>query len=355
MDSYLVTKSNDLIEKRTMQQMASLTVYEQRIVAVMISKISPDDDDFKAIQLEVEELAALTTITRKELHARLPTICDNLLGTRLHVENDPERDDGFLKVNWFHLAHYSKSQGIVQFELSRHLRPFLLRLKARFTSYHLAQLTRLKSAHSILLYEVMRSKLSIAATARKEFTLTIAEFRKVMSCEQKYSTTNKLKLHVIDPAFSEITDKTDIKCSYKLVRRGRSYAKIKITLSNKVTVEAKQAQKEAIEAQRKAEKEAYDNAVKKIKNQSLLLDLKLLSQADRRWLVSIIDTFDEEIISASLTRYKLKSFEDPTSIKRPKAYLQKICENTKQELIDNPHRSTKERLLDTSWMDDLDI
>ena len=41
-DNYLVSKSNNLIEARY-----RLSVQEQRLIAIMVSDIKPDDRDFK--------------------------------------------------------------------------------------------------------------------------------------------------------------------------------------------------------------------------------------------------------------------------------------------------------------------
>ena len=55
----LVTKSNELIEARY-----KLTLYEQRLILLLISIIQPDDDDFIDYELHVSVFAEMFGIDR---------------------------------------------------------------------------------------------------------------------------------------------------------------------------------------------------------------------------------------------------------------------------------------------------
>lgn len=145
MSKDLVVKDNKLIEAKY-----SLTSLEQKVLIKAISLIDKEDSSLQMYQFSVTEFADMLDLnSKKNIYTQLKELCKGLVNNK-NFAIDTE-DGGFLYFNWVASAEYKPKEAIVEIEFSQKLRPLLLQLKERFTTYYLANIMQLKSSYSIRL------------------------------------------------------------------------------------------------------------------------------------------------------------------------------------------------------------
>ena len=231
-DKLKVSKANRLIEIKMFEQGIKLNTRDQKITLAIISQISPDDDDFKHYSLTIGELSEITGISVDNLLRRddsgnreIYEICNRLTSYNVSIKR-PEDSNGYLSASWFADAEYLSKRGVVEFGISRKLKPYLLCLKNEFTTYLLKQVITLKSPYSIRLYELLRQFLPLKSVKEGN---NVA-FRKVILDDLRdylgldpdtYKTFSDFRRYVIEYCQNELSDKTDLSFDYTTKRLGR--------------------------------------------------------------------------------------------------------------------------------------
>lgn len=107
-DKNLVTKANRLVEARY-----KLTATEQKIILMLISKIEPDDLDFKRYRFRVADFEKLIGVKRKNLYTEMIDITENIMKRVLKLY-DGDNNKLFL-THWVQNATYEIGTGYAEF------------------------------------------------------------------------------------------------------------------------------------------------------------------------------------------------------------------------------------------------
>jgi plasmid replication initiation protein len=208
----VVTKANALVEASY-----RLNVSEQRVLALLVAQIHPNDEDFKPYRFKASKLQALVESANKDEHQRLKVLVKGLTEKSLNI---PREDGGWLFVTWLSSGEYIPGRGEVELEFSPKLKPYLLKLQERFTSYKLGNVVKLRSRYSVRLYELLKQYESLG---KRSFELV--ELRLVLGlADDEYSTWHDFKKRVLEPALRELPKKTDLGFSYTVRKRARAVA-----------------------------------------------------------------------------------------------------------------------------------
>lgn len=124
-------------------------------------------------------------------------------------------------------------------------------MKSYFTKYELYQILALKSAYSIVLYELLKSY-----EFRTVVEIPLDELRRNLGIDndetekgkEKYSDFKDFKKRVLNIAKEEINRYTDIEIDWEGIREGRFYKKIRFTVLTKEDAERKKATLNSINA-----------------------------------------------------------------------------------------------------------
>ena len=109
-----------------------------------------------------------------------------------------------------------------------------------FTQYQLKNILKLKSSHSIRVYELLKQY----ETIRKR-KFEVEELKSYLGLENNYSTFKDFEKYVLKVAMAEINEKTDIVINYEKIRKGRRIGEIKFTIEPKA-IDEDQALMEAL-------------------------------------------------------------------------------------------------------------
>lgn len=203
--SKTIRKNNELIEARY-----RLSLNEQRLVLLLASDISNDDEAFKDYEIRVTDFARMFDLASdKDLYSKVEQAADTLLGKIITLKNDREIE----KTVWFSYVHYVKGSGTVKVRFDKSLKPYLLQLKncGHYTQYKLNYVINFKSQYSIRLYELLKMHAFKAKEGKFERNFEINELRLTLGIAKKeYKIFNNFRVRVIEPAVEEVIAQTDL-------------------------------------------------------------------------------------------------------------------------------------------------
>jgi hypothetical protein len=136
-----------------------------------------------------------------------------------------------LRISWLSSVEYFKGTGIIELCFDPKLKPYLLQLKKRFTTYRLKEVIQLKSSFSIRIYELLKQYVKIG---ERIFLLETLKASLGIG-PTKYSLYGDFKKRVLLVAQSEVAEKTDISFEFKEIKEGRKVVKIKFIINSQNT------------------------------------------------------------------------------------------------------------------------
>ncbi|MFX3637347.1 MAG: replication initiation protein [Candidatus Pristimantibacillus sp.] len=208
-DHYIVSESNALIEART-----NLTLYEERLIYILASRIHPEDTKFKTHFFKVKDIADKLDLTEKNFYKRVRDIIDGLQDKKVIIEE--KSMNSTLSAHWLAAARYYHGKGLIELEFSEMLRPYLLQLQQNFTKFKLWNVLYLKSFYSSKLYKLLKQYLPLG---KRRFTME--QLREKLELEEgKYVKYSHLKNRILLSAQVELEAKTDIKFTFEEIKNG---------------------------------------------------------------------------------------------------------------------------------------
>ena len=124
----LVVKSNHLINASY-----QLTIPEMRLFLLMVAQIEPVDKDFKTYRVNIKDIAEQSGVQHKDLYSIVRESSRQLMSKIMELQ----QEDGKLQIAFLSSARYFDGKGYVELRFDPGLKPYLLELKSRFTSYNI--------------------------------------------------------------------------------------------------------------------------------------------------------------------------------------------------------------------------
>lgn len=233
--SLVVRKSNELIEARY-----KLSLEEQRLVLLLASVITHEDDDFKDYEIQVACIAGQFGLELNgSLYGSVEQAAEALLGKVITLKNNKS----VAKTVWLSYVEYVKGSGKIRIRFDKSLKPYLLQLKSHFTQYDLSYVSSFKSQYSIRIYELLKMEAYKAREGRFERTFSLDELRGLLSLVDEYPLFADFKKRVIVPATDEITEQTDLKIVAVVYGKvGRKVAGITFEVETRSEVDTRELQ-----------------------------------------------------------------------------------------------------------------
>ena len=146
-ENNIVSKSNTLIEANS-----RLNLVEQKILLCLASNIEPNDWDFKTYTFSIKHFHDLLNLNGATKYSELSKITKELLSKVIEIRTGED----LMQVSWLSSAIYNRNKGTIDMRFDPLLKPFLLELSNKFTSYRLANVIKLKSTYAIRIYELLK-------------------------------------------------------------------------------------------------------------------------------------------------------------------------------------------------------
>jgi plasmid replication initiation protein len=194
----------------------------------MISFINPEDKEFLTYKTSISQFSALLGIDKKSSMREIDIIVSRLLSRVITIETP----NGWKKYQWVSYAEADKKEDFLLLRFHDKLKPFLLELKTRFTSFKIKEVVDLKSVYSIRIYQLIKDYNGKKIT---NFVYTVNDLRSILLGEKskKYPVFTDFKKNILMVAERELKEKSAISFSFKTIRVGRSIGKIEFTIIKK--------------------------------------------------------------------------------------------------------------------------
>jgi plasmid replication initiation protein len=253
----IIRKSNELIEARY-----KLNVAEQRLVLLLASEISPEDEDFKDYEIRVADFAKMFGLqTDKSLYEKVQNSADSLISRTLQLSTDINTSR---KTAWLSYVEYVKGSGIVKLRFDKSLKPYFLQLKGYYTQYQLNHVMNFKSQYSMRLYELLKMEaFKVNKYGQFEKYFELQEYRDLLGIEKKaYPVFADFRKYVIQPVVSEVSDKTDLIINdVKYGKTGRKFTNITFSVGVRSEQDTKLRQANLRLEDIKPEKESENHTI----------------------------------------------------------------------------------------------
>ena len=215
----IVIKSNLLNEARY-----KLSKEEQKLLLYVVAMLKEDGQNFlKGSKIYIKDFINLLGISGHNKYERVALMTENLLGKRLIIKTT----ESLKQMNWFTTFEYIWKDGTVEVKMNPDTIEYFIDLKKHFVKYKLSNILTLKSVYSIRIYELMKQNLY-----KKTVTYSLDEIKNILGVENdEYKRSRDFRINVLDRAFEEINDKTDIKFSFEEIRKGRTVTDIEFKIS----------------------------------------------------------------------------------------------------------------------------
>ncbi|MEH6891863.1 replication initiation protein [Bacillus sp. JJ864] len=215
-DNNIVSKSNTLIEANS-----RLNLVEQKMLLCLASNIEPSDRDFKTYTFPIKQFHDLLGLSGSTKYTELSKITKELLSKVIEIRVGEE----LIQVSWLSSAIYNRNKGTIDMRFDPLLKPFLLELSSKFTSYRLANVVKLKSTYAIRIYELLKQYEDL-----KERTISLENLRYYLDAMDVYPNYANFKQRVLKPSQKELNQKTDIFFEFEEIKSGRKVQKIRFII-----------------------------------------------------------------------------------------------------------------------------
>lgn len=225
-NSVAVIKSNRIIEAKY-----RLNARAQKFILFMAAMINPSDQDFKYLRVKIKDIEPIFNTEQKKWGSIYQIVKDVLLSLNNHPLKITQPDGSHLIINWIASAEIREGSGMVEFEFSEKLRPYLVQLKSHFTKYKLQNILQLKSGFSIRLYELLKARQFIG---KAEYEVN--ELKEILGLGDKYAVYYDFKRRVLLVAQEELRAHSDIYFEFKEKRIDRKVAILNFYIHENVEV-----------------------------------------------------------------------------------------------------------------------
>ncbi|PGP64805.1 initiator RepB protein [Bacillus cereus] len=215
-ENNIVSKSNTLIEANS-----RLNLVEQKMLLCLASNIEPNDRDFKTYTFPIRQFHDLLGLNGSTKYTELSKITKELLSKVIEIRAGEE----LIQVSWLSSAIYNRNKGTIDMRFDPLLKPFLLELSSKFTSYRLANVVKLKSTYAIRIYELLKQYEDL-----KERTISLENLRYYLDAMDVYPNYANFKQRVLKPSQKELNQKTDISFEFEEIKLGRKVQKIRFII-----------------------------------------------------------------------------------------------------------------------------
>ena len=251
-----VTQANNLIEAN---YSTGLTARAHKVQKLIISYVNPKNQNLRVFPVKVDNLKKYLGIkpnTRwNSFYKELKEISRQLRNEIIEIETI---NGEIIEAVFLSGFKYARKDGIVEFEISGYLTPFLLELKKNFTTYSLVHIPKLRSKYSIRLYELLYQYKKIG----KRY-LEIGDLQKKVG--SSYKLYGDFKRNVLLQSQGDLKKNTNITFIFNEVKTGRKVTAVEFIIFGNTPEEKKSPQlsflEDAIEITDKADKPAFSEKI----------------------------------------------------------------------------------------------
>lgn len=204
-----ISKSNMLIESRFL-----LTIIEQRLLLKLVSCISREDPDFRWHTFKISDIIREFGMDETSGYRDLLKAKKGLHEKIIEI---PKENGDMLMVS-FLCASIDTHDGYMKLQFAPELKPYLLQLENRFTTYKIKYVYGFKSPYSHRIYELLKQSMW-KNKEQPQRRITLDDFKYYLNIPENRLYGN-IKL-IIKTAQKELQEKSDISFIFEELKKGK--------------------------------------------------------------------------------------------------------------------------------------
>ena len=203
------------------------------IMFMLLAKLDKEFSDDRWYQIYVKDIELITG--RKWNYQQLQDATEEMGSRMFSIETFEKGKDGeiqsYLKQRWlFSGVDYLGGTGSFQVKINPEMKSYFFELKNNFTVLQLKSILSCSSKHAKRLYALACQWRTAGGVVYE-----IGELKEMLGLKdpkgkekEQYTKISMFQKQVLDIAKKQINENTDITFDYRLIKRGRSFQKIKI-------------------------------------------------------------------------------------------------------------------------------
>jgi len=220
-NDHSMVKPSELIE---VTEAHPLTLHDRLMLNQMIAAAWDQLGERAIHRIEKRELKNIDKNTD-----RLQSSIERLISTSVKLIRQTDEGEQFVRTFSF-LSRVDNSLanegGWIRFRFSEDAEELMLNSNV-FARLQKEMMFALSSRYSLALFELLSQRKNL--TFKNEELFELDHFRQLLGVpEGTYPKMNKFRSRVLDVAFGEVNQLTDIGCAFQLIRKGRSFGSIRI-------------------------------------------------------------------------------------------------------------------------------
>jgi len=216
---------NSIVKKNNQVISASynLSIHEQQCLLYCLTQIHTNAQELPDLfRIEAKLYAELFGISVDKSYQTLKAVADTLFERYVVIDD--------LKTRWISSIRYKEGEGTVEIRIASDMKPYLIQLKKEFTTYDIRHTAGFTSKYAIRIYEWV---IQWQNANEKQVEVFIPTLRDRLMLGDKYTRINDLQKKVIQPAITDINSHSNLKLSYKMVKKGRKFISVVFSFSVK--------------------------------------------------------------------------------------------------------------------------
>lgn len=201
----------------------TLSKLEMDIYFVILSFMSEKDDEKTLYRIDISEQEKLTG---NKWHIR--QVREATKGLLSKVIEFYDYEDNYIQASFIEMAKYINKKGIIEIKVTQALKPFLLNLKSRYTTFQLVSSLALTSKFAKRIYMLCSQWKSTGITRKYK----IEELKYMLNLidtetnKEQLKNWSQFKEKVLDLSVKQINTYTDLKINYRLEKEGKKITHI---------------------------------------------------------------------------------------------------------------------------------
>lgn len=231
----IVKKSNALARARW----TAASVWEPRLVAMLASKVHPDDTDFQVYEIPVAELIdKAEKAPSGRTYQELAAIMDSAMSRIITIKEGDK--GGWVKYNVFSRCRYNPEKGVLELRFDPDLKPHYLNLQRNFAQYSLLEYLMLPSIYSQRIFEILKSWCN-----KPEVVIPLSELLDMLNVPESFRRNFKdFRRRVLEKAHQDIHNKTSFFFSWEPITKGRAVVAVRFSFVKRLAAAREKAKRE---------------------------------------------------------------------------------------------------------------
>lgn len=205
-----------------------LSLFEKRAVALALGQtdsvsmqvLHKAQREGWSIRIPALSYAESWQVSATSAYEQLKEAAEALMHRQVQIKTPTRRGEKITRINWVGQSVYHQGEGWVEIAFTPQIAPHLLGLRAKFTSYKLAQAGALRSLYAWRMLELFMSWQD-----KGRWTVDVEDFADAVeapaSCRKDFGNLRK---RIIEPAVKELQQKDGWLIQWQPVKAGRRVA-----------------------------------------------------------------------------------------------------------------------------------